>query len=519
MFLGKRGGTVKSAYALVWGVFFCCVSEVVMGMSAVRAQVDARVGQAQPALPVAAQVPAVQASVPSQQQSGIKLDPFVQHLLPMLLQKQEVARGYQNIETLALTDCNAVALLSGKKLYAWDEQGNKINFSNMADCFITTLAGRGQQFILGAAGDTVIALDTAQGTCKNVPSGAKPVKQELCSSEKNNIIAAAASRDALALSLRDNVVRLQFPNDLFTLQFDYPITLLAHDGRDTFVLGNPHRKAVTIFRRHAPEVRKIPALPKVLALDKQGRLYVGAETGQLFMLNGLGEQAAWSSFSTGEQPIQFIAVYDEVILIAHEGSGLLKAFDRDGNPRYSILLSPKPVKQVTINERGTIVCVTQSGKVRRWTIDPALLETFVPLATEEKTLLYTMMLFSQKHGFSEERFVGRYPQYQECMNDIPQVFRNKLKTEYPIVHASQASQGIPAYAFSGPISVTGKISKCFGRMQQFAHEHVQLTTGAFVAMVYLALFQRPVIRKTSDTFLVWLRNFCRMDKKPRFLFF
>ena len=496
---------MKSSYTLVLGAAFCSVGEISLGMAAPQGHVNVQVEQAQPMSQVLPQAPVVHAAVPSQQQSGLKLDSFMQHVLPMLLQRQEVAQGHPSIETLSLADSNAVALLGGKKLYAWNAEGDKINLSDMADSFITALASHGRQFVVGTADNAVVELDTARGKSKS-----------LRFTSKSQVVALTASREAVVVSSKDNAVQLQFPDNLFTLQFEYPITLFAHDGKETFVLGNPNRKAVTIFRQNASEIRKIPALPKVLAFDKRGRLYVGAATGQLFILNELGEQGTWSFFSTGEYPIKSIAVYDEVILIAHEGSGLLKAFDLNGQPRYSILLSPRPVKQIAMNESGSIACVTQSGKIRRWMIDPALREAFVPLAVEEKTLLYTMMFFAQKYGFSEEQFLGRYPQYQGCMEDIPQVFRDKLKKEYPIIHSSQ---GIPAFASGRLMSGRGKLNRYFVRMQRFAQEHAELTTGAIITIVYLALFQRPVVRKTSATFMTWLRNLCGMGRKTRTLFF
>ncbi len=494
---------MKSLYALVLGAVFCCTSEMSLGMAATqRHNVPAHV-EVQP-IPQS-QVPVVHAAVPNQQQSGVRLDPFMQHLLPMLLRKQEMARGHASVEALSLADSNAVALLSGKKLYVWDEQGTKINLSEIADSFITAIASHGQQFVVGTADNGVFVLNVAQGTCKN-----------LHFTGKSSVAALTASRNAIVVTSNDNAVQLQFPDNLFTLQFEYPITLSAHDGKEAFVFGNPNRKAVTIFRQNASEIRKIPALPKALALDIRGRLYVGAATGQLFILNELGKQGIWSSFSTGTQPIKCIATYDEVILIAHEGSGLLKAFDFNGHPRYSILLSPQPVKQVAINESGAIVCVTQTGKLRTWTIDPALREAFVPLAVEEKTLLHALMFFAQKYGFSEESFLERYPQYQGRMEDIPQVFRDKLKKEYPIMYSSQ---GVPAFASGRLMSVRGRINRYLLRMQRFAQGHAELTTGAIITIVYLALFQRPVIRKTSDTFMAWLRNLCGMGRKTRFWIF
>lgn len=477
---------MKSLYALILGAVFCCISEMSLGMAATQRH-------------------NVQAPVSNQQQSAIKLDPFMQHLLPMLLQKQEIARGYSSVEALSLADSNAVALLSGKKLYAWNAEGNKIKLSEMADSFITALASHGQQFVVGTDDHSVVAVDMIQGKCKN-----------LHFTGKSSVVAVTASSNAVVASSNDNAVQLQFPDNLFTLQFEYPITLSAQDGKETFVFGNPNRKAVTIFRQNASEIRKIPALPKALALDKRGRFYVGAATGRLFILNELGEQGTWSFFSTGEYPIKSIAVYDEVILIAHEGSGLLKAFDLDGHPQYSILLSPQPVKQIAINEIGSIACVTQSGKIRRWTIDPALRDAFVPLAVEEKTLLQNLMFFAQQYGFSEESFLERYPQYQGRMEDIPQVFRDKLKKEYPII---DSSQGIPACASGRLMSGRGKFNRYLVRMQQFAQEHAELTTGAIITIVYLALFQRPVVRKTSATFMAWLRNLCGMGRKSRFLIF
>ena len=491
-------------------IVVCCISYP----GTTRAIAVAQVHQAPAQV---AQQPALQYVQEVARQAQPGLSPAEQYALPALLQKGvmqiNIARG------LSVDGQNRIITIEKNKLCFCDLQGEAEVISCLKYFEIKTycLAGENHLFIACIDGSVWVA-NLQKNEVKNVFFAGNSRQVALCAIDPQTYAYAFDSK---------NEVGAQFPQaPAVKLKADYAHNIIVTDGQQTFAFGNRNNAGVVLIRRNSQEILKIklPVLPTTLALGYSGELYMGGRDGRVHIANA---QQQWSSFDTGIcQPISFIAVLSDILMVAYENNSILKAFSlSDRNLLYTLKLSNVPVTQLAVNHQGIIVCIDEAKKLKIWSIKREIKQVFSALAQNQRGMLQGLIAFSQQYELSPEMLEQQRAQLallpEALVANVQKMSPMRVPRPPRLEQERVVQQGMAEVGRGVPQEETlfaalhRRGGSYWGTLKHFVQGHSQFTLATAMAIFYV-VFRKAASRKPN----LWLSRFSiKNAKKPNFLWF
>ncbi len=436
----------------------------------------------------------------AQQKTSVQFTPMMQGFLPALLKKYEENALLQKASEVRVTEQNLVAVVNAEKLRLWDPIHKVFLDSGMGEDFCAGCSViDDQHLVVNSGGQALLLVDIARGLSQNFDFPDNGQILSVATASKGTAVVFAGIAPS-----NNSIVVVRYPDkDVAWTSPVGPISLLTSDGKDTFAIGNFSSNLVVILSREGVHKVTVPELPRVLALDEQHNLYIGTATGNIHVSDS---KRQWVSFNSGNKPVQFLAVYSHVVMVVHEGDGLLKVFAREeflepspeeerapSAPLYSIPLSPSPLRQISVNKKGTIACITKLGKIRVLAIDYEKAGELSAISENQLQLLNDLIEESQNHGYPDPTRSA----IKRDLSLIPASFKANLQEIYPPQATNSGQRAMSGQSLTMREKIEFVCKKCFYKTQSFVREHQQLVLGSLASIAYLVLFHRQELRNLS----------------------
>lgn len=458
------------------------------------------------------------------QEQMVELPSDQQYLLPTLVKRKVLPVEAQNCGALSVSQENSIAVLKGGQLHVLTSFGQKRSVSCLDRRQVASCAFVGNDVMLSLVDGSRYTLNIEANNLKLVP----------CSDCQGGTIVCCGARGVYALSDQDSkLVSIKFsdkPEQVFN--FAYPIDLLATTlGSESFVLANRDNPAITIISKgrdteHVP----LEQLPTALAIHKDGRVAVGSPCGKIFLFDAQRQSVSFESGSSSE--VVFIALFSDVIMVAHAQEDVLRVFSLANRQLlYSLRLSDKPIQHIAVNNQGTIVAVDQEGKMRVLSVDPRAQRSVTALNQQQKNVLLKLITAAQQRDLSDEILA----QGRAEVALIPKIFIDNLRRMSPmrIVRQPVLAQESREQQVPGPVDRLVQAreeqsawdhfqlscKKGFRSVKRFTHDHAQLSVTVVIMVAYV-LLHKVALRKSSKSLTERFGAlFGKSTGKSRFLLF